>query len=80
MHVIEARNVNDAYPLGYDRLMRYGSKAPSRYGEVVEIRGPVTTRYAAPLERVLFDPVRNANPFFHFFEALWILAGRQDVA
>jgi hypothetical protein len=28
---------------------------------------------------VLFDPVRDANPFFHLFEAMWILAGRSDV-
>jgi hypothetical protein len=31
------------------------------------------------MERVLFDSVRDANPFFHFMEALWILAGRSDV-
>lgn len=24
-------------------------------------------------------PFRDANPFFHFFEALWILQGREDV-
>jgi hypothetical protein len=29
---------------------------------------------------VLFNEVRDANPFFHLFEALWILAGRRDVA
>jgi thymidylate synthase len=39
---------------------------------------PVTTMYVRPQERVLFDPVRDANPFFHLFESLWMLAGRDD--
>lgn len=29
---------------------------------------------------VLTDQVRDANPFFHLFESLWILHGRKDVA
>jgi len=33
-----------------------------------------------PRERVLFWARRDANPFFHFFESLWMLAGRNDVA
>jgi thymidylate synthase len=28
----------------------------------------------------LFNSARDANPFFHFYEALWMLAGRNDVA
>lgn len=35
--------------------------------------------YTRPMERVLFCPVRRINPFLHFFEPLWILAGRNDV-
>ena len=33
-----------------------------------------------PCERVLLYPERNANPFFHLYESLWMLAGRNDVA
>jgi hypothetical protein len=29
---------------------------------------------------VLFHPERDANPFFHLYESLWMLAGRNDVA
>lgn len=36
--------------------------------------------YANPTRRVLFDPVRDANPFFHLIEAMWMLAGERDVA
>jgi len=42
--------------------------------------GPLTTLYQRPLERVMFHPERDCNPFFHFFESLWMLAGRNDLA
>jgi thymidylate synthase len=41
---------------------------------------PVTTEYAHPEQRVVFWPQRDANPFFHLYEALWMLAGRNDLA
>ena len=47
--------------------------------ETIEWRGVYVTEYGNPCERVLFSAARDANPFFHFFEALWILDGRQDV-
>jgi hypothetical protein len=36
------------------------------------------TTYAHPEERMLFDARRDANPFFHIFEGIWMLAGRDD--
>jgi len=41
---------------------------------------PVTTMYTKPRERVLLWPLRDANPFFHLFESLWMLGGRNDLA
>jgi len=41
---------------------------------------PVTTTYLRPTERVLFHAGRDANPIFHLMEAIWMLAGRNDVA
>jgi hypothetical protein len=79
MHVIRARNVNSAFVQGIELIRQYGVARKSRYGDVLEIPEPVTTVYEKPLERVLFDPIRDANPFFHLFESLWILAGRDDV-
>src|SRR5262249_11634251 len=49
-------------------------------GTVLVIDEPVTITYTHPRERVLFNTVRDANPFFHLYEALWMLAGRNDVA
>lgn len=80
MQVIHAVNVNDAWRKAKDLLNHNGIRKPSRVGETLEVPFPVTTTYFNPRQRVLFDPVRDANPFFHFFEGLWMLAGRNDVA
>ena len=79
MKVINARNVNDALAQGIGLLLEQGVRREGRNGVTLEIPEPVTTVYERPWERVLLNPVRDANPFFHFFEALWILAGRDDV-
>lgn len=55
------------------------SRTESRNGEVLVIEEPVTITYAHPLRRVLFNPARDCNPFFHVIEALWMLAGRNDL-
>lgn len=47
---------------------------------VMEYAEPVTTIYTRPWQRVLFCPERDANPFFHLFESLWMLGGRDDAA
>lgn len=80
MYVLTVKNVHKALPEGLKLLRTHGSARSSRNGEVIVANKPVTTAYLKPLERVLFWPERNANPFFHFFESLWMLAGRNDVA
>ncbi len=51
----------------------------SRNGAAYVLPTPMATHYLKPTRRVLFWPQRDANPFFHLMEALWILAGRRDV-
>jgi len=79
MHVIRTRNVHQALPKGVALLKKDGYRMSSRNGEVIVCSEPVTTRYERPNERVIFWPERDANPFFHLMEALWMLAGRNDV-
>lgn len=79
MQVINAINVNQALCLGLHALRVQGIKQPSRVGDVLVCPHPVMTVYHNPMNRVLFSPVRNANPFFHVMEALWMLAGRNDL-
>ena len=80
MHVITARNVHQALPLGLAALAELGVRRESRNGDVLVMPGPVTTLYDRPYERVMLWPERDCNPFFHFYEGLWMLAGRNDVA
>ncbi len=79
MIVIDARNAEQALWMGLELLSDSGYRRASRNGEVILMDCPVTTRYERPLERVVFWPARDANPFFHLHEALWMLAGRNDV-
>jgi thymidylate synthase len=79
MQVIQSRNVNDALPKGLDHLEMDGDYRDSRAGRVLEARTPVTTVFQKPDERVLFSEARDANPFFHFLEGLWMLSGANDV-
>jgi hypothetical protein len=82
---IHVRNVNEALAVGIRTLL---AGAESNAGVLVSPRGqrtlewysPVVTTYDRPTERVLFSHVRDANPFFHLFESLWMLAGRQDLS
>lgn len=55
------------------------TRSSSRNGEVVKFVDPVMITYTHPKQRVLFDEERDCNPFFHLYEALWMLAGRSDV-
>ncbi len=80
MRVIRVRNVREALPAGLLYLSQEGQVEDSRAGQVVVAPGPVTTAYERPAERVLLSPVRDANPFFHLAEAVWMLSGRQDAA
>jgi hypothetical protein len=80
MVTIEAFNVQDALntALSLFRDPRL-TPLPSRNGPMLELPGPVVTHYMNPEEMVLLQPERDANPFFHFFEAWWMLVGSNKV-
>lgn len=80
MHLIQARNVHEALPIALSMLKTEGVHRDSRNGPVCMFTMPVTTLYEKPEERVIFWRERDANPFFHLYESLWMLAGRNDVA
>ena len=79
MKVIRVRNVHQALPEALYQLRLDGVERQSRNGPVTMFPEPVTTVYSSPKERVIFWPERDANPFFHLFESLWMLGGRNDV-
>jgi thymidylate synthase len=80
MQTLTGRNVNQLWARAVPLIQQLGVKSPSRAGDVLVAPHPVMSVTTAPMERVLFDKARDANPFFHFFEALWMLNGRRDAA
>lgn len=82
MH-LKFRNVNEAFlsmVKGFHEGTILTDVLPSRDGEVIKVNEPCLITYEYPRERVLFNSARDANPFFHLFESLWMLAGRDDLA
>lgn len=87
MEVFKARNANQLLPQIAAVLQDGPSRAAngvvsrnSRNGPVLVFDAPVCFQYRNPAEKVVFWAPRDCNPFFHFFESLWMLGGRNDVA
>ena len=72
-------NVNELFPRIVNDIKLEGVERQSRAGRVIEFPDPVAITYKQPDQRVLFDLKRLCNPFFHFFEGLWMIAGARDV-
>ena len=79
MKHILVRDVTEALREGVWHMNICGMTENSRNGRVIVSPGPVLTEYRRPFNRVLQDPVRDANPVFHLMEALWMLAGQDNV-
>jgi len=73
-------DVNVLYHHGLNMLRGRGVHEDSRNGPVLVMPEPVMSIYQKPMQRVLHDMRRAANPYFHLYESLWMLAGRDDVA
>ena len=80
MLVNTAKSADEALYVTARTIDLYGVPQKSRNGDVLRVDGPVTTILERPERRVLFDHLRDANPFFHLYESLWMLAGRNDLA
>lgn len=79
MYAFEAYSLHQALQYGIEHLQMDGIEEPSRNGPVVVAPAPVITHYQCPEINVMLSPTRDANPFFHFFEALWMIWGRQNL-
>ena len=66
MQYINARNVSEALYLAVQALETTGVEVDTRNGKALEFPYPVTTSYSHSRERVLFYPMRDANPYFPF--------------
>jgi thymidylate synthase len=76
---IHATNTNTLTPLVIDALLKYGVRTETRNGPALTIQEPVTVHLTKPWQRVNLWEARDANPFFHVWEALAMLAGYNSV-
>lgn len=80
MRVISGNSVDEIFQIAVMNLReRDMIITDSRNGKVAMFHEPLTTVYRRPRNRVMFNPVRNCNPFFHFIEGLWMIEGRNDL-
>jgi hypothetical protein len=76
---VQYDDVNKAYfELQYVKK-HHVIREETRNGPALVFQGPVLVSHVMPYRRVLFDPIRDANPFFHYMEAIWMLAGSDNV-
>lgn len=80
MIVLDVRNVHEALRRSIAEILPNAVPAETRNGRALVAPAPVVTVYRRPVERVLFGEARDANPFFHLVEALWMLNGSRDLA
>jgi hypothetical protein len=79
MHSYRVTDVNEALQRGVEHLLLEGTEETSRAGDVLVAPGPVCIEYVNPRQRVLLSATRDANPFFHFMESIWIISGGNDL-
>lgn len=77
-HLVTANHPDTGLEWGWKLLETFGEKSPSRAGDVIVSSTPVITHWTDPVNRVSLCPIRDANPFFHLYEAMWMLAGESD--
>lgn len=81
--LIQADSVDKLFRLtvaGIDSKDIPTTERQSRHGKTLTIPFPVIFCLTNPLNRVMQNLNRDCNPFFHLFESMWMLAGRNDVA
>jgi Thymidylate synthase len=79
VHNVVARNFADAYHETLWKLRVIGKEEMTRNGVAVAMPEPFMLTVNKPWERVVSCPIRNANPFFHVMEVVWMFAGSRDV-
>ena len=76
---ITGQNVTVCLESALYYMRHSGVRANSRNGPVLRAPVPVISTYFNPRQRLVFDPTRDANNVFHLMEAIWMLAGEDNV-
>lgn len=72
------RNISFATVESFDAVLRDGADVTVRGLQTKELRNRVT-RISRPTERCVFLPGRRNDVFAQVAEAMWVIAGREDV-
>lgn len=75
MNTIRGSSAPELYEDALNKVPLWVKEGQSRNGPVLRVQGPVLLELTNPLNRVLFDPIRMANPYFHVMEFIWMMAG-----
>lgn len=78
-NIFEAPSSTEMASLVYPVLEEKGVLSESRNGRVKYLPGVTVMTYQQPYIRGNLTPHRDANPFFHVAESMWMLAGRDDL-
>lgn len=79
MNIISGETVPDLYNEAWWQMRISSVEEDSRNGRVMTLQDPTCLILLRPEKRVLFDPIRDANPFFHVMETVWMFAGENKV-
>jgi thymidylate synthase len=79
MYQIRGENIPFAFDEFRWTFRNEAIEESSRNGPVWTIPGPSFLEIYDPTERVLFDAERDANPFFHVMEFVWMMSGSPHV-
>lgn len=75
---IAATTAAEAYTETLGLLQSIGVDENSRNGRVVTLQEPFMLTLKDPTRRIIRCPIRDANPFFHLMETVWMFAGKRD--
>lgn len=73
------RSADDMLYSALQLLRNKGRLHDTRNGKALSIEHPVILGIEDPLKRVVFSPVRQANPYFHVMETVWMFSGTKEV-
>jgi hypothetical protein len=75
MNKITGASAPELYTEAMAKVPLWVKEESSRNGPVLAVPEPVLLELTNPIQRVLFDPIRMANPYFHVMEFIWMMAG-----
>lgn len=79
MYNLEIKDINIGFKNAVDLMKSEGVIEDSRNGPVLRLPAPIMIQHSNPLNRYLLSMSRDANPFFHLIELMWMLDGDNDL-